>query len=81
MRWCFLFFFVCFLANAKNVFSLETSVDEQTIWGLERAYWRYVENNDLTAYSDLWHKDFLGWPGVSSEPVHKDLEAEWKRNE
>src|SRR2546430_15883419 len=21
---------------------------------------------------DLWHKDFLGWPSVSSAPVHKD---------
>jgi ketosteroid isomerase-like protein len=77
MRWCFFFCFVCFLANAENVFSSETSGDEQTIWALERAYWRYVENNDLTAYSDLWHKDFLGWPGVSSEPVRKDHIADW----
>ena len=72
MRCCLLFVFVCFLATAEHAFSSETSGDEQRLWDLERAYWRYVENNDLTAYSDLWHKDFLGWPWVSSEPVRKD---------
>lgn len=47
------------------------------IWNLERAYWRYVEHNDLAAYSDLWHRDFLGWPSVSSTPVRKDHITDW----
>jgi ketosteroid isomerase-like protein len=51
--------------------------DAQTIWNLERAYWRYVQENDLSAYSDLWHKDFLGWPSVSATPVHKDHITDW----
>ena len=44
---------------------------------LERAYWRYVEDNDLAAYSNLWHKDFLGWPSVSSAPVRKNHITDW----
>ena len=44
---------------------------------LERAYWRDVENNDLRAYLQLWHKDFVGWPPFSSAPVRKDQIADW----
>ena len=55
----------------------QESKDEQTLWNLERAYWRYVQDNDLSAYSGLWHKDFLGWPSVSAAPVHKDHITEW----
>ena len=57
--------------------SSQASKDEQTIWELERAYWRYVQENDLSAYSGLWHKDFLGWPSVSAVPVHKDHITDW----
>ena len=83
MRLCVLLFCACLLAIAEDTFSSEAtnpsqaSGDEQTLWGLERAYWRYVEHNDLAAYSDLWHKDFLGWPSVSSTPIHKDHITDW----
>jgi hypothetical protein len=53
------------------------SKDEQTLWNLEHAYWRYVQDNNLLAYSGLWHKDFLGWPSVSAAPVHKDHVTDW----
>jgi len=49
----------------------------QTLWNLERAYWRDVQDNDLAAYSGLWHADFLGWPSVSATPVHKDHITDW----
>jgi ketosteroid isomerase-like protein len=55
----------------------ESSGDERALWDLERAYWRYVENNDLAAYSDLCHKNFVGWPSVSSSPVRKDHITDW----
>jgi ketosteroid isomerase-like protein len=83
MRLCVLLFCACLLGNAGHTVSAEpaspspASGDERTLWDLERAYWRYVENNDLAAYSDLWHKDFLGWPAVSSVPVHKDHITDW----
>jgi len=67
---------VCFLATSYQGFSATTS-DEQKLWELERAYWRYVENNDLPAYLNLWHKDFLGWPSVSATPVGKDHITDW----
>jgi len=67
---------VFFLATTHQGFS-ETTADEQKLWDLERAYWRYVEKNDLPAYLNLWHKDFLGWPSVSSTPVGKDHITDW----
>jgi ketosteroid isomerase-like protein len=83
MRISVLFFLACFLGAAEHSLSSEQpspsqgSADERAIWDLERAYWHYVETNDLTAYSNLWHKDFLGWPSVSSAPVRKDRITDW----
>src|SRR5881392_2549929 len=66
------------VALASDVaISSQASKDEQTIWELERAYWRYVQENDLSAYSCLWHKDFLGWPSVSAAPVQKNHITDW----
>jgi ketosteroid isomerase-like protein len=72
-----LFIFVCLLIITKHTFSSEMSADEQVLWALERSYWQYVEKNDLAAYSNLWHQDFLGWPSVSSAPVRKDHITDW----
>ena len=55
--------------------------DDQKLWTLEHAYWRYVEENDLAAYSRLWHKEFLGWPSVSAAPVRKDHITQWITNQ
>lgn len=71
------FLFISFLALAGQAFSSDTAVDEQRLWELERAYWRYVEKNDLAAYLNLWHEDFLGWPSISAAPVRKDHITDW----
>ena len=63
--------------SSQGAIQPQVSEDERPLWNLEHAYWRYVENNDLPAYSDLWHKDFLGWPSVSATPVHKDHITDW----
>jgi hypothetical protein len=57
------------------------SKDERAVWDLEHSYWRYVESNDLAAYSNLWHKNFLGWPSVSATPVRKDHITDWITSE
>jgi len=72
----------CLLASAVAVSSegtiqAQASENEQALWNLEHAYWRYVQGNDLAAYLGLWHKDFLGWPSVSAVPVHKDHITDW----
>jgi ketosteroid isomerase-like protein len=83
MRHCLLNILFCLLSIVSVAFSSETptpaqlSSEEETLWTLERAYWRYVENNDLAAYSNLWHQNFLGWPWVSAVPVHKDHITDW----
>ena len=72
-----LIIFLCLLAFPNHMFSSSMPRDEQALWDLERAYWQYVEKNDLAAYSNLWHQDFLGWPSVSSAPVRKDHITDW----
>jgi len=72
-----LFIFGCVLIATQHILPSEISADEQALWALERAYWQYVEKNDLAAYSNLWHKTFLGWPSVSSAPVRKDHITDW----
>ena len=72
----------CLFASALAVSSVGTmpsraSENEQTLWNLEHAYWRYVQDNDLPAYVGQWHKDFLGWPSVNAAPVHKDHITDW----
>jgi ketosteroid isomerase-like protein len=58
-----------------------TSKNEQAVWKLEHSYWRYVQNNDLSAYLALWNKNFLGWPSVNTAPVHKDRITDWITSE
>ncbi len=72
----------CLLAGAFSVLSVGTvqsqaSENEQTLWNLEHAYWRYVQDNNLGAYLGLWHKGFVGWPSVSAAPVRKDHITDW----
>ena len=63
--------------SAAPTVRAEGSADEQALWKLEHDYWRYVQENDLAAYSTLWHERFLGWPSVSPVPVHKDHITDW----
>jgi ketosteroid isomerase-like protein len=72
-----LLFFVSILATAGQTFAADTAADEQRLWERERAYWQYVEKNDLAAYANLWHEDFLGWPSISPTPIRKDHITDW----
>ena len=60
-----------------SLFAAPTSADTQKLWSLEKAYWEYVQANDLQKYRGLWHTDFLGWPSVSPEPLRKDHITDW----
>jgi ketosteroid isomerase-like protein len=64
------------LSGARTI-RAQGSADERALWKLEQDYWRYVQKNDLAAYSTLWHERFLGWPSVSPVPVHKDHITNW----
>lgn len=67
--------------GSETTIPSQGSKEEQTIWDLEHSYWRYVESNDLAAYSNLWHRNFLGWPSVSAAPVRKDHITDWITSE
>src|SRR5216117_1672558 len=62
---------------AATVFAQDSVKDETQIWNLEKAYWEYVKASELEKYRALWHEDFVGWPFVSSVPVHKDHITDW----
>lgn len=47
------------------------------MWALEKAYWHYVQADDLNSYRSLWHANFLGWPNTSPEPLRKDHITDW----
>jgi len=64
-------------ASSAGTAQSQASANEQALWKLERAYWGYVEGNDLTAYLSLWHKDFIAWPHTSASPIHKDHITDW----
>ena len=65
------------LVTATTLFATPPSSDADKLWSLEKAYWEYVQANDLQRYRSLWHADFLGWPSVSSEPLRKDRITDW----
>lgn len=69
---------ICVLSTSSlGSAASQASESEATLWSLERSYWHYVQANDLSAYRNLWDKDFLGWPLVSPAPVHKDHITDW----
>ena len=68
------------LALPAAALAADSSKDEAQLWGSEKAYWEYVKANDLEKYRALWHKDFVGWPFVSPEPVRKDHITDWITN-
>ncbi|MBS0379476.1 MAG: nuclear transport factor 2 family protein [Proteobacteria bacterium] len=65
------------LLLAAPAFGAGPSASEQAVWSLEDSYWHYVRDNDLEHYRTLWHRDFLGWPLSSPEPVHKEHITDW----
>ncbi len=65
------------ISTTGGIFAADPSPDEARIWSREKAYWEYVKANDLAKYRALWHADFVGWPSVSSEPVHKEQITDW----
>ena len=65
------------VAFTSTAIAQDTAKDEAQVWSLEKAYWEYMKSNDLEKYRALWHEDFVGWPLVSSAPVHKDHITNW----
>jgi ketosteroid isomerase-like protein len=62
---------------APALLAAPLSADAEKLWSLEKAYWQYVQANDLQKYRTLWRTDFLGWPYVSPEPLRRDHITDW----
>ena len=72
--------FVAVLLIMGPAFAETQSADERAVWKLEQAYWKYVQAGDLDSYRNLWHANFLGWPGSSATPKRKDHITDWIAN-
>jgi ketosteroid isomerase-like protein len=70
------FFAVVLVLCALTSFA-QQSADEKSVWDLEHTYWEDVKALDLKSYLELWHPNFVGWPSVSPQPVHKDHITDW----
>ena len=66
-----------FVLLAPVLLPAQSSADTEAVWSREKAYWQYVQANDLERYRTLWHADFLGWPSVSPEPRRKENITDW----
>jgi ketosteroid isomerase-like protein len=62
---------------ASKLVAAPLSADGDKVWALEKAYWHYVQTDDLNSYRLLWHANFLGWPYMSPEPLRKDHITDW----
>lgn len=47
------------------------------VWDREETYWRLVAAGDVSAYLDLWHSDFRGWPCATEHTATKSTIADW----
>jgi ketosteroid isomerase-like protein len=68
---------IVFVLLASVLFAGQRSADEKELWSLEKAYWDYVQANDLERYRALWDADCLAWPPTIPDPVRKDHVTDW----
>ena len=52
---------------------------EDVVWEMEEAYWRYVRAGEVDRYIGLWHEDFVGWPCSTLQPSRKANIGGWVR--
>ena len=52
---------------------------EDVVWEMEEAYWRYVKAGEVDKYISLWHEDFVGWPCSTLQPSRKANIGGWVR--
>ena len=55
----------------------ELSPEEQAVWELEEAYYRFAKSNDAASYLSLFHDDVIGWPTMDPLPKGKDKVSQW----
>ena len=53
-----------------NLYSVQDwSPIELELWNLEQIYMLNYKDKNLDILTNFWHKDFVGWPQSSAEPV------------
>lgn len=81
MRSLFVFLAMAFLLLSctpdQSGLARDPSADEEAVWQLEEAYFRYVQAGDVENYLTLWDDEFVGWPCGSEQPQGKETIADW----
>ena len=70
---------ILFFAIALAATSEEIVAQQDEVWEMEEAYWRYVKAGDVEQYVSLWHEDFVGWPCETARPFRKSQIGGWVR--
>lgn len=65
------------LGVSSVAFTADFTPEEQAVWQMEEAYWRYVQAGDVENYVTLWHDRFVGWPCFSATPSDKSKIGGW----
>jgi ketosteroid isomerase-like protein len=63
--------------SSVSVRGQEMTADEQAVWKLEENYWKYVKEQDIEKYLELWDERFVGWPRSSTAPAGKANITDW----
>ena len=50
------------VGSSLSAAAADFTPEEQAVWQMEEAYWRYVQAGDVEQYVTLWHERFVGWP-------------------
>jgi len=67
------------LWSAVGLVASVAVAQEDVVWEMEEAYWRYVKAGEVDKYISLWHEDFVGWPCSTLQPSRKANIGGWVR--
>jgi len=65
-------FLLLLLIGSSDVVAQNMTAAEREVWAMEESYQSFWNDlNDLDGYMELWHENYLGWPGGYKNPINK----------
>ena len=65
-------FLLLLLIGSSDVVAQNMTAAEREVWAMEQSYQSFWNDlNDLDGYMELWHENYLGWPGGYKNPINK----------
>jgi ketosteroid isomerase-like protein len=67
----FVIFFISSTLMYNTLFPQSRSHSEEELWNLEKTYMTLLKKGDIQELSQYWHRDFIGWPSHSPQPLDR----------